>query len=65
MKPGRGMSKAPFLRDGCELIELTDSQNRCIASITLVPGVSPSLARRVLRELIDAADPVAELRIVR
>jgi hypothetical protein len=54
----RGMSKAPYQRDGYPVAELTDSKKRCIASITLVRGIDPSRVRAIFRELLEMADPV-------
>jgi hypothetical protein len=54
----RGMSKAPYQRDGYPVAELTDSKARCIASITLVRGIDPSRVRAIFRELLEMADPV-------
>lgn len=55
--PARGMSLAPYQRDGYPVAELTDSQGRCIASITLVRGVDPSRVRKFFRELLEMGDP--------
>jgi hypothetical protein len=54
----RGMSLAPYQRDGYPIVELTDSKERCIASVTLVRGVDPSLVRAVFRQLLEMADPI-------
>lgn len=54
----RGMSKAPYQRDGYPVAELTDSTDRCIASVTLVRGIDPSRVRAMFRELLEMADPV-------
>jgi hypothetical protein len=54
----RGMSKAPYQRDGYPVAELTDSKKRCIASVTLVRGIDPSRVRAIFRELLEMADPV-------
>ena len=53
----RGMSEAPYLHDAYLVAELTDSQDRCIASVTLVPGIDRASATRVVEELLDAVDP--------
>lgn len=53
----RGMSKAPYQRDGYDVAELTDSQHRCIASVTLVRGIDPSRVRAVFRELLEMVEP--------
>lgn len=55
--PSRGMSKAPYERDGYPVAELTDSQKRCIASVTLVRGVDPSRVRAMFAELLDMVEP--------
>jgi hypothetical protein len=54
----RGMSKAPYQRDGYPVAELTDSKDRCIASITLVRGIDPSYVRAVFQQMLEMADPV-------
>lgn len=54
----RGMSLAPQKRDGYPVAQLTDSQDRLLASITLVRGVDPSRVRAMFRELLEMADPI-------
>jgi hypothetical protein len=54
----RGMSLAPYQRDGYPVAELTDSKDRCIASVTLVRGIDPSRVRAMFRELLEMSDPV-------
>jgi hypothetical protein len=62
----RGMSLAPQKRDGYPVAQLTDSQDRLIASVTLVRGVDPSRVRAMFRVLLEMADPVRpRLRLVR
>jgi hypothetical protein len=51
------MSKAPYQRDGYPVAELTDSKERCIASVTLVRGIDPSRVRAMFKELLEMIEP--------
>lgn len=64
-RPIRGIWRAPYLQDGYPVIFATDSTGRRISEVVMVRGMSPSRVRRMLTELLDAADPkIPALRLV-
>lgn len=65
-RPIRGIWRAPYLQDGYPVIIATDSTGRRIGEVVMVRGLSPSRVRRMLTDILDAADPkIPALRLMK
>lgn len=62
---GRGVFKAPFLADGCEVLHAIDSRGNCLRQVKLLNGASEARVVAFLEQLLDERDPIPKLELVK
>jgi len=61
----RGVWKAAYLLDGCEVLHAIDRRGNCVRRVKLYPEIDERIARAWLSGFLERVDPTPRLRLVK